>query len=140
MTTDATGDAPPIVPFLKRAANGLPYLAGSRCEACGHVFVGERTVCAKCAARDRMVAVRLAETGKLYDFSVVHRSFPGVKTPFVDAIVDLDDGSHIKGTLLDVDPDPKSIAFDLPVRIVYREAVPVNAAGKPYLTYFFVPA
>ena len=29
----------------------------------------------------------LAETGKLYDFTVVHRSFPGVKTPFVDAIV-----------------------------------------------------
>ncbi len=137
--TPIESGAEPLVPFLKTGDNG-PYLAGSKCGACGHVFVGERTVCAKCSARDRMEAVHLSETGKLYDFTVVHRSFPGVDTPFVDAIVDLDDGAHIKGTLLDVDPDPESIAFDMPVKIVYREAEPVNKAGTPYLTYFFVPA
>jgi uncharacterized OB-fold protein len=77
---------------------------------------------------------------KLYAFTIVHRSFPGVTTPFVDAVVDLDDGAHLKGTLLDVEPDPEKIPFDLPVRIVYREATPINAKGKPYLTYYFVPA
>ena len=58
-------------------------------------------------------------------------------TPFVDVIVDLDDGAHIKGTLVDVDPD--AVSADMPVRMVFREAVPAGA-DKPYLTYLFVPA
>ncbi len=138
MSTHQAAESPPIVPFLKRDGSEC-YLSGSRCDACGHIFVGERDVCAKCSARGKMAAVRLAETGKLYDFTIVHRSFPGVDTPFVDAIVDLDDGAHLKGTLLEVDPDPEEIPFDLPVKVVYREAKPVNA-DEPYLTYFFVPA
>jgi uncharacterized OB-fold protein len=137
--SDESGGAPPIVPFLKRDG-AKPYLAGSRCEACGHVFVGDRSVCARCTARDRMKAVRLAETGKLYVCTVVKRSFPGVIVPFIDAIVDLDDGSHLKGTLEGVDPDPDRIRFDMRVKVAYREAQPVNANGKPYLTYYFLPA
>jgi uncharacterized OB-fold protein len=42
--------APPIVPFLKRDGD-RPYLEASKCQACGHVFVGERSVCARCTAR-----------------------------------------------------------------------------------------
>lgn len=140
MTETATAEAPALVPFLKRDATGQPYLAGSRCEACGHLFVGDRTVCAQCTARGRMSPVRLAETGKVYVHTVVHRSFPGVETPFVDAIVDLDDGSHLKGTLTGVKPDPDAIPCGLPVKVAYREASPVNAPGKPYLTYYFIPA
>jgi uncharacterized OB-fold protein len=87
-----------------------------------------------------MKPARLAETGKLYAFTVVYRSFPGVKTPFIDVIVDLDDGSHIKGVLQGVEPDPASIPFDLPVKVAYGEAEPVNAPGQPHLTYFFTPA
>ena len=130
---------PPLVPYLK-VENGKPFISGARCEACGHVFVGEREVCAKCTARGRMKPVHIAETGKLYAFTIVERSFPGVQVPFVDAVVDMDDGSHLKGTLLDVAPDPEKLAFDLPVKLVYREAVPINTKGKPYLTYYFVPA
>ncbi len=127
-----------ILPFVKHG-DGTPYLAGTRCTACGHVYVGERSACAKCTAREGLEPVKLAETGRLYDYTVVHRSFPGVKTPFVDAIVDLDDGAHLKGTLIDVDPDPATLAFDMPVRVIFREAVPVGA-DRPYLTFFFAPA
>jgi len=116
--TDQATELPTIAPFLKRDGD-KPYLAGSKCRACGHVFVGDRTVCAKCAARGQMEAVHLAETGKVYVHTVVYRSFPGVETPFIDVIVDLDDGAHIKGTL--------------------REAAPVNKPGQPYLTYAFEP-
>lgn len=135
----STTETPTIVPYLK-IEGGKPYLQGSRCTACGHPYVGEREVCAKCLARGNMEPIHLAETGKLYAFTVVHRSFPGVVTPFVDAVVDLDDGTHLKGTLLDVTPDPDKIAFDLPVKVVYRETTPVGAGGQPYLAYFFVPA
>jgi len=131
---------PTMVPFLKRDAHGKPYLEGSKCQNCGHTYVGYRDICAKCYARDQMAEVRLAETGKLYVFTIVHRSFPGVETPFVDVIVDLDDGAHLKGTLLGVEPDVEKIAYDLPVRVVYREVTPVNKPGETYLTYAFEPA
>ncbi len=139
MSSELIQEAPPIVPFLK-IENGKPYLSGSRCDACGQVFVGTREVCSNCTARGQMKPVHIAETGKLYAFTVVHRSFPGVVTPFVDAVVDLDDGAHLNGTLLEVEPDPDRLPFDMPVKIVYREAVPINTKGKPYLTYYFVPA
>jgi uncharacterized OB-fold protein len=139
-TETAPPPVPAIVPFLKRLEDGTPYLAGSRCEACGQIAVGDRRTCARCTARGQMRPVRLAETGKVWAFTVVHRSFPGVETPFVDVIVDMDDGSHLKGTLSGVTPDPAAIAFDLPVRVAYREATPVNTPGKACLTYHFVPA
>ena len=126
----------PLLPII-HANEGKPYVVGSRCTACGHVYVGAREVCAKCTARDAMESVHLSETGKVWAWTVVHRSFPGVATPFVDVIVDLDDGAHIKGTLVDVDPD--AVSADMPVRMVFREAVPAGA-DKPYLTYLFVPA
>ncbi len=128
----------PLLSFIRRDADG-PYLQGSRCKACGQVYVGERTVCANCAARDQMEPHRLAETGRVYVYTIVHRSFPGVETPFVDVIVDLDDGAHIKGTLTGVEPDPEKIPFDLPVRLVFRETAPVNKPDTPYLTYAFEP-
>ncbi|WP_225204669.1 Zn-ribbon domain-containing OB-fold protein [Novosphingobium huizhouense] len=126
----------PLLPIIA-PNDGHPYVAGSRCTECGHTYVGARDVCAKCTARDRMEAVRLAETGKVWAWTVVHRSFPGVATPFVDVIVDLDDGAHIKGTLVDV--DPQAVTPDMPVRMVFREVNPAGADG-PYLTYLFVPA
>lgn len=136
--TESAAQVPPIVPFLKTDANG-PYLCGARCEACGRVFVGERTVCAACSARGRMTPVRLAETGRVWVHTLVCRSFPGVATPFIDAIVDLDDGAHLKGTLIGVPPEQDAVPYDLPVKVVFREATPVNRPGETYLTYAFTP-
>ncbi len=128
-----------LVPFLK-VDQGKPYLEGSKCKTCGHVFVGARVNCAKCAARGQMQTVRLSETGKVYVYTIVHRSFPGVETPFVDVIVDLDDGAHIKGTLRNVKPDTDAIPFGMPVKIVYRDVKPVNKPDTSYLSYAFEPA
>jgi hypothetical protein len=130
---------PAIVPYLKRDGD-RPYLVGSRCGACGHTYVGERAVCAQCSARGRMTPVRLAETGKVYVSTVVYRSFPGVDTPFVDVIVDLDDGAHLKGTLYGVEPDPKKVPPDMRVKVVYREVHPPNLPAETYLGYAFAPA
>ena len=37
----------------------------------------------------RFQADRAPDKGKVYVFSVVHQSFPGIKTPYITAIVDL---------------------------------------------------
>ncbi|MBI3678004.1 MAG: OB-fold domain-containing protein [Proteobacteria bacterium] len=130
----------PAVSFLKTAENGAPYLAGSKCKKCGEVFVGTRDTCAKCFTRGQMDHIHLADTGRLYNFTVVHRNFPGVPVPFISVIVDLDGGGTLKGNLLDVEPDPAKIKFDMPVKVVYRNAGRKDKEGNGYFAYFFTPA
>src|SRR6185312_11198803 len=120
--------APPksVVPFLKVKGEGAPYLAGSKCGKCGN--------------RTSLEHIKLATTGKLYNYTVVHRNFPGVPVPFISAIVDLDGGGTLKGNLLEVEPDPAKIKFDMPVKVVFRDAGRKDKEGNSYLAYFFVPA
>jgi uncharacterized OB-fold protein len=137
---DASAPLRPVTSFLKIPQSGEPYLQGAKCEACGEVQLGDRTVCPKCGVRDRMETVRLAETGKLYNYTVVYRNFPGVPVPFVSAIVDLDGGGTLKGNLVDIEPDPEKLSFDMPVRVVFRDAGRKDKEGNSYLSYFFIPA
>ncbi len=130
----------PVVEYLKIPDSGQPYLEGYKCGNCEAIFLGERTVCSKCGARDQMSAVKLANSGKLYSFSIVHRSFPGIEVPYVSAVVDLDDGVAIKGNLIDVEPDPAKIEFDMPVEVVFDDALGrKDRDGNSYLSYFFKP-
>ena len=130
----------PAVGYLKIPDDGEPYLEGSRCGNCGAVFLGERTVCAKCGARHQMRSVRLANRGELYSYSIVHRSFPGIDVPYVSAIVDLEGGGTVKGNLIGVEPDPAKIPFGMAVQVVYDDALGrKDADGNAYLAYFFRP-
>ena len=87
-----------------------------------------------------MAPARLADTGTLYNFTVVHRNFPGVAVPFVSAIVDLDGGGTLKGNLIDIVPSPAAIKFDMPVKVVFGDAGRKDKDGNSYLAYFFTPA
>ena len=128
----------PAVPYLKIPQDGAPYLEGHRCGNCQATYLGERSVCSKCGARDQIEAVTLPNSGKLYSYSIVYRSFPGIEVPYVSAIVDLDDGTAIKGNLIGVDPDPDSIEFDMPVDVVFDDALGrKDKEGNSYLAYFF---
>ncbi len=140
MTEETKAELPRLTPFIRTTAEGEHFLSGSRCGACHEIFVGQRKVCAACAARGQMSEVRLADTGKVYAYTIVERSFPGVKTPFVDVTVDLDDGAHIKGTLEGIEPVMAAVRFDMPVKLAFREVQPINTPGQPYLGYVFVPA
>lgn len=130
----------PAVDYLKLPEGGEPYLEGHRCQACGATFLGKRNVCSKCGARDQMQAVRLPNSGSLYSYCIVHRSFPGIEVPYVSAIVDLDDGTAIKGNLINIEADPSKIEFGMPVEVVYGDALGrKDKEGNSYTAYFFQP-
>jgi hypothetical protein len=130
----------PVVDFLKLPDGADPYLEGHKCGACGAVFLGERAVCSKCGTRDQMKAVKLANTGTLYVYSIVHRSFPGIEVPYVSAIVDLDGGGTLKGNLINVEPNPEKIQLGMPVEVVFKDALGrKDREGNSYLSYFFQP-
>lgn len=129
----------PAVPFLKYDDSGAPYLCGFRCGSCGETYVADRRACPKCFAVSSLEPCRLATRGKLYNYTIVHRSFPGIPVPFVSAIVDLEGGGTLMGNLVDVEADTNAIAFDMPVDVVFRDAGRTDKAGRHYLAYFFVP-
>jgi uncharacterized OB-fold protein len=130
----------PVVDYLKLPENGEPFLEGHKCSKCNAMFLGERKVCSSCFSRDSLEAVRLNNTGKLYSYSIVCRSFPGIDVPYISAIVDLDGGGTIKGNLIDVEPDPEKIKFDMPVEIIFDDALGrKDAEGNSYISYFFKP-
>ena len=130
----------PVVDYLKLPENGDPYLEGHKCSNCGAIFLGERKVCSSCFSRDTLEVVKLNNTGKLYSYSIVFRSFPGIDVPYISAIVDLDGGGTIKGNLIDVEPDPEKIKFDMPVEIIFDDALGrKDADGNSYISFFFKP-
>jgi hypothetical protein len=129
----------PIVPFLKIPETGDPYLEGHKCKQCSAMFLGERDVCSSCSARDAMETVKLSNTGELYVFSIVYRSFPGIDVPYVSAVVDLDGGGTLKGNLVNVEIDPAKIEMGMPIEVIYQTAPRKDAEGNEYLTYYFQP-
>ena len=128
------------IDYLKIPEAGKPYLEGHVCGNCNAVFLGKRSVCSRCGTRDNIQTRALADTGTLYAFSIVHRSFPGVTVPYISAIVDLDGGGTVKGNLINVEPNPKTIKFGMPVQVVYADALErKDENDNSYLAYFFEP-
>src|ERR1700682_5538139 len=119
--TAADSGPRPIVPFLKLQPK--PHLMGSKCGTCGSVFLDtHRLACSKCGATEGFTPIALSDKGKVYVFSVVHQSFPGIKTPYLTAIVDLPEGVSVRANLVDVDFDQAqkepSKVFNMPVELV----------------------
>ncbi len=129
----------PVVPFLKIPESGDPYLEGHKCKECGAIFLGERSICSSCSARDKIEPVTLSNHGELYVFSIVYRSFPGIDVPYVSAVVDLEGGGTVKGNLINVEIDPEKIEMGMPIEVVYQTAPRKDAEGNEYLTYYFQP-
>jgi len=127
----------PAVAYMEPAGDGGWQLRGSRCTRCGAVHLGRRSVCPACTARGGLEPLRLAERGRVYTFTTVHRSVPGVAVPFVMAVVDLDDGPALRGTL--VDAAAGEVRFGMPVRVVFRDSGQRDAKGNPCVAFFFTP-
>ena len=138
--SEAQEGALPAVDYLKLPEGGEPYLEGLQCQNCQAIFVDKRNVCASCGARDQLKALKLSSTGKIYSYSIVHRTFPGVDTPFVSAVVDLDGGGTIKSNLIGVEAKPENIPFGMPVEVVFKDALGrKDKADNSYISFFFQP-
>ncbi|MCB2078697.1 MAG: OB-fold domain-containing protein [Novosphingobium sp.] len=124
---------------IRIADSGEPFVEAFRCADCGAVFPDHTLACRKCGSRDGVAPFRSLETGRLYSWSIVHRSYPGITVPFVSAIVDLDGGLALKGTLRDA--DEADLREGLPVRLVFDDAGGARDKNDvPYVGFHFVPA
>ena len=69
-----------------------------------------------------MQPIRLGERGRLYSYTVVYRSYPGIKVPFISAIVDLEGGGCLKGNELSLSGNELHVRF-------WNQKVPGSSQG-----------
>jgi uncharacterized protein len=117
--------------------DGPPHLVANTCTSCGARFFDRRNACAKCGGTD-FAKQGLATTATVRAFTIVHRAAPGVPTPYVSAIFDLDGGGAVKANLVGVDPDPARISLGMPVRLTTFVAG-TDAEGTEAVAFGFTP-
>ena len=83
--------------FIKKDEDQNFYLSAQQCNACDAIFLDNRISCSRCFELNNFSTIRLSDTGSLYSYSIVHRSFPGIEVPYISAIVDLDNVGTFKG-------------------------------------------
>jgi uncharacterized OB-fold protein len=127
-------------PHIKFDAGGKPFIEAHRCRACGAMVAEVRLACPACSARDGFEAVHAKETGKLVAYSIVKRSYPGIPTPFVSAIVELDDGLTLKANLVGAGFEPEDITPNMKIRLQFNDALGrTDKEGRAYVGYQFEP-
>ena len=139
MVTTELNSPRPATKVVRVGADGQAWIEGFRCAACG-AAVSESTLCCRaCGSRTQPEPFVSPTEGRLVTWSVVHRSFPGVAVPFVSAIVDLDGGLTLKGTLRGA--DHAGLSVGLPVTVEFDDAGgAVDGEGTPYVGFHFLPA
>lgn len=88
-----------------------------RCRACGaHLFIPQ-PLCTSCFS-DAIDWVESAGLGAVYSFTVVHRApHPAFRTPYLIAIVSLDEGFEM---LANLECEPARAAIGMRVRVAFR--------------------
>ena len=99
----------------------------------------KRSACAACGASDAISQVRLADTGRVRTCTVINRSYPGVPVPFIAAVVELDGGGVVRGTLRAPVPDDPRIEIGRRVRICIEDTGQRDPAGRPFYSQVFRP-
>ena len=83
--------------------------------------------------------MKLSNKGKVYVYSVVHQSFPGIKTPYITAIVDLPEGVSVRCNLIDVEPEPTKLRFGMPVEMTTGVSQQ-DRDGNDVIAFYFRPS
>lgn len=130
----------PAHPAIQIDAKGAAVVRGRRCTHCDARLTHPSLACSSCGARGPFETYDVATRGSLRAYSIVHRSFPGVKTPFVSAVVDLADGTVLKGNLRGVAPSPEAVVLGMPVKLVLDDAGSTDSEGARFVAYFFEAA
>ncbi len=117
--------------------DGSPHLVAWEAVDSGALYFDRRNADAKSGGTE-FRRRRLGIDGTVRSFTIVHRAAPGVATPYVSAIVDLDGGGHVKGNLVDVEPDPDHVSLGMRVRLTTFVAG-TDDEGTEAIAFGFAP-
>jgi uncharacterized OB-fold protein len=108
----------------------LPYWQGlkqrqlriQRCRDCSQAYFYPRPFCPRCFSSN-VEWFTASGRAKLHTYEVVHRAAPAfaADTPYVLAVVELDEGPRMLTNLVNVTPDPAQLPIDMALEITYED-------------------
>jgi uncharacterized OB-fold protein len=114
-----------------RYAREIPQryrLEAAKCAGCGKIHFPPRLICPDCQSRN-FETVKLQDQGKVATYTVIHvapEQF-ATQTPYIVAIVELDDGVKITSQIVDCAADEVKIGDK--VKVVFRKVQQDGRAG-----------
>jgi uncharacterized OB-fold protein len=127
----------PVVDYLC-LDDGKPTLTALACEACGARYFDHREACASCGSVGPFTRIGLPSTGLVGAFTIVHRAATGVRTPFVSALVYLDDGTAVRANIVNCPPVPERVRLNMRVGLVTFE-LGTDSEGTSAIGFGFEP-
>ncbi|MDG2308408.1 MAG: Zn-ribbon domain-containing OB-fold protein [Candidatus Binatia bacterium] len=93
-----------------------------RCGDCNEAYFYPRSVCPHCLSGN-VAWFRASGRGRLHTFTIVYAAGPKppLPTPYIIAVVELEEGPRMLTNLVGVDPDPAKLSCDLPVEIEFAD-------------------
>ncbi|RDD53704.1 MAG: Zn-ribbon domain-containing OB-fold protein [Candidatus Korarchaeota archaeon NZ13-K] len=113
-------------------------LEGGICRSCGHTMLPKEDICPVCGSRD--IAVKqLPRRGTVVNYSVIWNAPRGYEyyTPYIIALVRLEDGTMVLSQLTDV--TPSEVAEGMEVEMVLRKVRVSGESGIIAYAYKFRP-
>ena len=98
------------------------------CRVCNHHQHYPRPVCTRCGSVE-LGYEEASGRGLIYSFTVSHRApGPEFETPYVVALIKLEEGPIILSNI--VDADPESLGCDMPVQVTWEDLPDGRALPK----------
>jgi uncharacterized OB-fold protein len=94
-----------------------------KCNACGNAYFYPRDISPCCFSRDT-TWIQASGRATLYTYGIVHRApHPGFaqETPFVTAIVELEEGPHMPTNIVMDDPTPEKLQIGMPLQVIFQD-------------------
>ncbi len=119
----------------------IPYryrLVGSHCKNCDESFFPPREICPTCRRAGEVEEIKLAEEGEVYSYTVIRTAPPkfDIQTPYVIALIQLNNGPLILSQLTDCEIDDVEIGKK--VKMVFRKISEDGPEGIINYGYKFV--
>ena len=124
----------PLVDYLE--LGDTPHLVANECTSCGARYFDRRNACASCEGTDFKKA-DVATTGEVRAFTIVAFAAPGVRVPYVAALIDCE-GTSVRANLLNVTPDPEHVSTGMKVRLA-TEVIGTDESGTEAVGFGFEP-
>jgi uncharacterized OB-fold protein len=118
--------------------DGEPHLVAWEAVGSGALYFDRRNADAKDGGTE-FERRRLSTSGVVRSYTIVHRAVPGVPTPYVSAIVDLDGGGSVKSNVVNVPADPDHVRLGMKVKLT-TFPVGTDDEGTEAIAFGFEPA
>ena len=103
-----------------------------RCLSCEKAVFYPRAICSHCGSR-KLEWIKCSGRGTLHAFTIAHRGTPAAfrgSTPYVVAMVDLEEGARLMTNLVDVEPSPDTVKIGMPVEVIFEDVTDTITLAK----------